>query len=669
MPKKTLREILSSNIISVSPNTLVSEAISIMSEKKISCLIIIDKASLQNKKIAGIFTERDVVRCLHAGIQLEKHKIKDVMTKHILTASPDINLYEAYDLLQHHKIRHLVVVDSKDKLVGVVTQTDLMNNLGLEYFVEVKEVAKIMTRNVVTVKKKNPVQDVINKMSMYSISCIVVEEDNFPVGILTERDITRLFHEKGNINDLKIEEVMSHPVKTISLNTPVYDTVRIMSHEKIRRLIIVDNEGKIAGLITQYDITKRLEGKYINYLKNIIYEKDKLLEKTKKIMTNKLVLEHIRIQKLESLGLLAGGIAHDFNNLLTSILGNIGFFKVSIKPDDEHLGRLTEIEKIILRAKNLTRQLLTFAQGGLPVKKVVSISELLKESVEFALSGSNIRCDFSIADNLLPVECDEGQINQVFNNLIINAKESMPKGGTIEIKAQNLSVLPEQIIDIPEGKYIKISITDTGCGIPKKYLKKIFDPYLTTKPRKSGLGLTTVHSIIKNHYGYIDVESKLGIGTTFHIYLPASLEKSTSARKEADKILRGKGKILLMDDEEDILRITGDILRYLGYEVEVARDGDSAIALYKKAKESKHPFDVVILDLVVPGEIGGKETMKKLITIDHEVKAIVSSGYSNDFIMEDFRKHGFSAMMAKPFKVEELSQVVYKLINGGEGER
>ncbi len=663
MPKKTLREILTSDIISVSPNTPVSEAISIMSEKKISCLIIIDKARLQNKKIAGIFTERDVVRCLHAGIQLEKRKIKEVMTKHLLTATPDMNLYEAYDLLQHHKIRHLVVGDSKDKLVGVVTQTDLMNNLGLEYFVEIKKVSSIMTRNVITVEKGNSVQDAIDKMAKFSISCIVVEEDNFPVGILTERDITRLFYEKGNINDLKIEEIMSHPVKTISLDIPVYDTIKIMNQKKIRRLIIVDNEGKIAGLITQYDITKRLEGQYIDYLKNIIHEKDKLLEKTKKILTNKLVLEHIRIQKLESLGLLTGGIAHDFNNLLTSILGNIGFLKVSMQPDDEHLGKLTETEKIILKAKALTQQLLTFAQGGLPIKKVVSISELLKESVEFALAGSNIKCNFSIADNLLPVECDAGQINQVFNNLIINAKESMPKGGTIEIKAENSNILSEQIIDIPEGKYIKISITDSGCGIPRKYLKKIFDPYLTTKPRKSGLGLTTVHSIIKKHYGYIDVESKLGVGTTFHIYLPASDKKIALDKKEVNKIIRGKGKILLMDDEEDILRITGEILRYLGYVVEVARDGDSAIELYKKAKESKHPFDVVILDLIVPGKMGGKEAIKKLITIDHEIKAIVSSGYSNDFIMEDFRKHGFSGVMAKPFKVEELSQLIYKLIN------
>ena len=203
MPKKTLKEILSSSIVYVSPNTLVSEAISIMSEKKISCIII-----LQNKKIVGIFTERDVVQCLHAGIQLEKRKIKDVMTKHILTASLDMNLYEAYDLLQHHKIRHLIVVDSKGKLMGVVTQTDLMNNLGLEYFVEVKEVSRVMTRNVVTVEKENPVQDAIDKMSKFAISCIVIEENKFPVGILTERDLTRLFYEKGNINDLRIEEVM-----------------------------------------------------------------------------------------------------------------------------------------------------------------------------------------------------------------------------------------------------------------------------------------------------------------------------------------------------------------------------------------------------------------------------------------------------------------------------
>ncbi len=658
MPEKTIREILNSNIISVSPDTPVVEAISIMSSKNISCILVI-----QDKKPVGIFTERDVVRSLSIGVvYLEKCKISELMNKPVLSASIDMNIYQAYDLLEKNRLRHLAIVNSNGEIVGVVTQTDITNSIGVEYFVEIKEVSKIMTRNVLTFEKKEMVRDAIEEMAKLSISCIVVEENKFPVGILTERDITRIFHKGKDIENLKISEVMSQPIRTISMTTPVYEATRIMSQKKIRRLVIVDKDGKIAGLITQYDIAKKLEMKYIEYLKNIIHEKEKILKKTKRILGEKLIFEHIKHQKLKSLGILAGGIAHDFNNILTAILGNITLAKISTNPESDTFKKLTEAEKASLRAKSLTQQLLTFSKGGAPIKKIVSISKLLEETINFALSGSNIKSNFFISDPLWLVECDEGQISQVINNLIINAKEAMPEGGTVESKVENISLVPEQIPSLPKGKYIKISIKDQGIGIPKKHLQKIFDPYFTIKQKGTGLGLTVAYSIIKKHNGFINVESTLGVGTTFYIYLPAFEKKITHKKKGVRKTFKGRGKILLMDDDEDIRKVTGEILTYLGYNVEFAKDSIEAIELYKKTKESTFPFDVVILDLTVHGSMGGKEAIQRLIDFDPEIKAIVSSGYSNNPIMADFRKYGFSGVVVKPFEVEELSRVLNRLI-------
>jgi len=372
--------------------------------------------------------------------------------------------------------------------------------------------------------------------------------------------------------------------------------------------------------------------------------------------------EVLKAQKLESLGFLAGGIAHDFNNILTAILGNISLVKMYVKPEEEVFEILTEAEKASLRAKDLTQQLLIFSRGGEPIKKTTSIGRMIKDSTSLALTGSNVRCKFSIAEGLWLVNIDEGQISQVISNLIINANQAMPEGGTIEVKAENIIVGKEQILPLQDGKYIKISIKDQGIGIPKEHLPKIFDPYFTTKQKGSGLGLASTYSIIKKHDGYITVESGVGVGTTFHIYLPASEEKITISERETEELTKGEGKILLMDDEDIVLKVGGRLLKHLGYEVEFARDGTEAIALYKKAKESGQPFYAVILDLIVPGSMGGKEAIKKLIKVDSEVKAIVSSGYSNDPVMADYRKYGFSEVITKPYKIEELGQVLYRVI-------
>ena len=379
---------------------------------------------------------------------------------------------------------------------------------------------------------------------------------------------------------------------------------------------------------------------------------------------HKMDQEILKAQKYKSIGILAGGIAHDFNNILTAISGNISLAKMYLKSEDGVFEKLSKAEKAAMRAKDLARQLLVFSKGGIPVKKTTSLADLIKESTDFILRGSNVRSEYFIPNDLWLVEADEGQISQVINNLVINANQAMPKGGVITIEAENVIVGEGNNLPLKEGNYVKISIKDQGTGIPKENLQRIFDPFFTTKKEGNGLGLVTTYSIIKKHNGYIEVESELGIGTTFHIYLPASGKRNFINEAEKEKPLPGKGKILIMDDEEEIRDLTGEILKSMGYEVEFAKDGIEAIKSYEMAKNSGKPFDVVIIDLTVPGSMGGKETIQKLNEIDPEVKAIVSSGYVNDPVMMEFKKYGFTDIIAKPYKIEEIGKKLYKTIHG-----
>ncbi|MBI5249817.1 MAG: response regulator [Desulfomonile tiedjei] len=375
--------------------------------------------------------------------------------------------------------------------------------------------------------------------------------------------------------------------------------------------------------------------------------------------------ELVKAQKLESLGVLAGGIAHDFNNLLTAILGNVSLAKMYSTPGDRAVQRLDEAEKASLRAKDLTQQLLTFAKGGAPVKKTVSISDVLKDSAKFALRGSNIRCRFKIADDLCSLEVDEGQIGQVVHNLIINAYQAMPDGGTIEVRAENSTIWPEQDMNttLSSGRYVKISVADEGHGIQPEILPKIFDPYFSTKKRGSGLGLATSYSILKNHDGMITVESEVGLGSTFHIFLPVSTKREPKNEQVKVRPIQGNGKILVMDDEEMLRNFVGELLDLLGYEVKFAADGQETLEVYRTAKRDGSPFDCVLMDLTIPGGMGGREAIQRLLEIDPCVKAVVSSGYSDDPVMADFRKYGFCGVVAKPYDAEKLSEVLHRVIN------
>lgn len=368
--------------------------------------------------------------------------------------------------------------------------------------------------------------------------------------------------------------------------------------------------------------------------------------------------DKLKYERMESLGVLAGGIAHDFNNLLTVILGNISLAKMNGLTQDKTLRLLAEAEKACQQSRDLTKQLLTFAKGGNPIKEVISIVQLLKDTVIFAMRGSNVRHELDLPADLWMVEADAGHISQVVNNLVINAQQAMPEGGTVSLRCENKYLTLEDGKPLNIGPYLKITVKDHGVGIHKDKLNRIFDPYFTTKDQGNGLGLATSYSIIKRHDGHISVESEPGLGTAISVYLPALPEMTLSEKKAIETSFPNQGKILVMDDEINIREVIGEMLAHLGCESSFAVDGKEAIRLYREASERGEPYDAVIFDLTIPGGVGGKDAIAEIIKMDPHVKAIVSSGYSNGAIMTDFKKYGFKAVLPKPFSLEELSGTI-----------
>ncbi len=384
------------------------------------------------------------------------------------------------------------------------------------------------------------------------------------------------------------------------------------------------------------------------------------------ITEQKLASEELsKIEKLESLGVVAGGIAHDFNNLLTAILGNISLAKMEADPSSNLYKRLEASEKASIRAQNLTQQLLTFAKGGSPVKRPSSLKRIILETAEFALKGSNVACRFDFDKDLWLVEVDPGQISQVLHNLILNADQAMPEGGIIKIEARNMRVQKDSSGVVPPGDYVVITVQDCGKGIPAELLPKIFDPYFTTKEQGSGLGLAVCFSIIRKHGGFITVDSVVGKGSSFSVYLPA-LQKPMTIQEEDDDLSvdtsRGKS-ILIMDDDPNVLQLLTESLRYLGHETETATDGKEALAKYRQALENGRPFDAVIMDLTIPGGMGGKEALTRLLELDPRAKVIVSSGYSKDDTITNYKRYGFCASLPKPYKLEILNSVLLNVFS------
>lgn len=368
-----------------------------------------------------------------------------------------------------------------------------------------------------------------------------------------------------------------------------------------------------------------------------------------------------RASKLESLGVLAGGIAHDFNNLLTVILGNVSLAKLDPRIESETVQCLAESERAAVRARDLTQQLLTFAKGGEPMRTATRLPDVVREAVEFALHGSKVRSEFEIAPDLWAADVDKGQIGQVVHNLTLNATQAMPQGGTIRIALRN-EELAEGRAALAAGRYVKMSFADNGTGIAPELVARIFEPYFTTKKQGSGLGLATVYSIVKKHDGHVEVTSQLGHGTTFSIWVRAAETSVAGGGPDVGARATTSGRVLLMDDEAPIRLLGGAVLKRLGYAVTTVNDGAAVVSEYAAAAAAGRPFDLVILDLTVPGGMGGAEAMEKLRAMDADVCAIVSSGYSSDPVMANYRAHGFRGRVPKPYAADDLSDVVRSVL-------
>ncbi len=447
--------------------------------------------------------------------------------------------------------------------------------------------------------------------------------------------------------DDETREVCENPVEQVfrtGKSIAMTDHKTLSAKDRTERLIadsaapIRDDQGQIIGAVLVFrDITEK----------------------------RKMEKEVLKARNIESLGILAGGIAHDFNNILVGILGNVSLAKRKLEKEDRSkvVERLTSLENAALRAKDLAYQLLTFSRGGAPLLKTTIMSGLIMDATKFALAGSNIICSFSFPDDLWPVDVDRGQLSQVIHNLIINAKWAMPEGGTVELMGENIVIQEGSALAelLPAGRYTRISVNDEGVGIPAENLQRIFDPYFTTRGQGSGLGLATAYSIMKRHRGLITAESAAGEGTTFHLYLPVS-ERTISQEPEEVMLKAGSGRVLLMDDDEIVRDVTQNMLIDLGYEIVLSTNGTEAVTLYQEAMKAGRPFAAVILDLTVPGGMGGRETMQAILDIDADVRAIVASGYSADPIMADFAKYGFRDLLKKPYSLQEIGDALQRVM-------
>jgi PAS domain S-box-containing protein len=368
-----------------------------------------------------------------------------------------------------------------------------------------------------------------------------------------------------------------------------------------------------------------------------------------------------KIDKMESLGIMAGGIAHDFNNVLMAILGNISMVGLASTPD-EIQERLEDAEQGCRQAMLLAKQLLTFAKGGVPIKKPHDVKLLLEEAARLALSGSKSRKIMELAGDLWDVDVDDGQMYQVFTNLLINADQAMPSGGEICLRAQNYLETESDLPSLPPGKYVLITIADQGVGINPEHLHKIFDPYFSTKQKGSGLGLATVYSIVKQHGGFIACQPNPGPGVTFSLYLPALEHLEKFEAHAGATIFMGRGRILVLEDDTTVRAVMARMLAKLGYEAVFTGEGQEVLDLYAQARQSRQPFDLVILDLTIPGGMGGLEAFQKLSALDSGARAVVSSGYADDPVLANFQELGFQGVITKPYRIAELSQVLHEVM-------
>ncbi len=467
-------------------------------------------------------------------------------------------------------------------------------------------------------------------------------------------EYTREFMSGNLENDSR--EIMIHPAAT-----PRWYLIVAQKYLQSRAAVFVGIE------ITR---RKEAEAELETYRENL---EELVAERTSQLQTTNDRLEHeiserkraenelLRVQKLESIGILAGGIAHDFNNHLTAILGNVSVAKRYCESNEKLERLLDQMETATHMARELTQQLLTFSKGGAPIRKPVNLTGILHETAALSSHGSSVRCAFDIPEDLWHVSADKDQISQVVNNLLINAMQAMPLGGIIHVSARNLYVSPNELISLAAGNYVRFSIQDHGIGIPPEHISRVFDPYFSTKQTGSGLGLATAYSIITRHGGHITLESSLGTGTVFHVYLPAESAPGKQEEPLAHSEPRPHRHILVLEDETIVQNVIELMLAELNVHGVLASNGEDAFEMFRNAREQNQPFDLVILDLTIPGGMGGAETLRKIRELDPDVPAIVSSGYSNDPILAHHREHGFDGILSKPFTIEELDKALQNI--------
>ena len=520
------------------------------------------------------------------------------------------------------------------------------NNGGIEYVV-------VLTEDVADRKKAEEIQ---RKLQLRNIRYAKLVE-NLPVAAYTtdfkgncisaNSAMVKLFEEESK------ESLFSVPVGERYLNpddrrwfiSTLLESGRVESYEV--ELVTIKGKPFWASISATATISEENQIQTIDGIIRDISSK-KALE-----------AEILKNQKLESIGILAGGIAHDFNNIMAAILGNISLAKLYSSSDERVNEKLEQAEKATIRASDLTRQLLTFSRGGKPVRRTLDVRQVIREAALFAVTGSGSTVRFELAENLRAAEADESQLGQVVNNLVLNSVQAVPTGGEIIISAENIELADNNRFTLPCGMYLRLSFSDTGPGIPESIHSRIFDPYFTTKSSGSGLGLATVYSIIKNHYGSITVEPSAGSGTVFFIHLPSSDKPVREVPPLQQPVLAmGKGRILIMDDEYSVRLVVSEMLRKHGYTVETAEEGGLAIEMYRTAFMNQKPFDVVITDITVPGGLGGVETAQKIRVINPSARIIVASGYSNNAVMANFQDYGFTDSLAKPFSMNVLLEAV-----------
>ncbi|TAN42847.1 MAG: PAS domain S-box protein [Nitrospirae bacterium] len=521
--------------------------------------------------------------------------------------------------------------------------------------------------------------------------------DNSPDAIAEEsvrksekklRDITAALGEGVYVLNKNCELVFMNPeaekllgwTETELLGRNVHD---IFHFQKTDRGPLPGNECPVIGVLSsgrprfaEDDVFTRKDGTMlpVSYISTPVIENGQIVGAVTAFrditLSKEMEREMLRTRNLESIGVLAGGIAHDFNNLLTGIMSCIALALDSTDRNNELYEILKMAQGASLQARDLTKQLFAFSQAGDEDKKRAALSDILKNSVTFAMTGSNIKPEFDIPEDLWPVEIDTVRISEVVHNLAINAREAMPEGGTLGVRAENFHLGASGNLPLREGNYVKASISDQGAGISKENMEKIFGPYFTTKKlgaqKGVGLGLAICYTILKNHEGHIAVESEQGKGSTFTIYLPAAApETPTVAPPISETPVPKTGRVLLMDDEEMIGQVAAILFKKNGYEIVFVRDGKEAIDAYKSAKESRNSFDMAILDLTVPGGMGGQETLEELLKFDPEIKAVVSSGYSYNPVMVNYKNYGFKAVLHKPYQAAEIAALIKDVMGRG----